>query len=167
METANGFLNKFLVDAWNERLVDAVSIKSWIKFLMAIASHEKIPYASTFKGKSILLLAFCLNPLAEIYQSASVDETIELDDRAVLLESLCDAMKVTREGFDYKTLSPIIASNVVKALEKFHQIFITHSTNILSSHMMKLLLLEVSCKLSTDYKNSNITFLLSSSSLQE
>lgn len=140
-QTAKEFLSKFFSAAFEDGVIDCASINSWLKFLKCIVFNETIRASSVFKGETILLLSFCLNPLADLHKSVlngSTDDNEEED----LLETLVDIMKIIPKGFKYKKLSTTIASEFVDAMENHPEVFISESTNFLGSYM-KLLLQEV------------------------
>jgi hypothetical protein len=132
------FLQDFFSEAFVRGSLDKDMIVCCINFLKSIVKHSDIPTDSTFKGRSILVLSFFLNPLANLAKTIKERE-IDLEISEELIEAidlgLREITTLLPSGFMFETISVEIAKEFVEAIEMNYSILVSRELNCLDIYM--------------------------------
>lgn len=154
-EVGKDFLREFIYEAFVCRLLDDAHILSWINFLKGIAEHAEIPDDSSFKGRAFQIMAFFLNPLANLAQIIdSGDEELNVSEEltAAITFALNEITKCLPKGLEFEPLSVSIATEFVEAMENYWSILIRGERNCLKLYR-NLLQHDVSFVCLFDFRN--------------
>jgi len=142
--TIKELITRLISETFTNQLLDENIIQDWIKLLQGIVLTKAIaPENSVFKGKALLLMAFMLNPIAELIPKIQQQEDSDINKG--IIAALEIIMQEIPKGFSIKSLSVMITHEFLIAIEKHFDLFVIKNNHLKSC--MMILALDVSSSL--------------------